>query len=314
MHEWKVTVVGAGNVGGSAAQRLAEKNGYKIVLLDIVEGLPQGKALDLAQAGAVCGYDSSIIGTNNYDDTADSAVVVITSGVARKPGMSRSELLQTNTKIVRSVVQEIVKRSPLAVLVIVANPLDAMTHVAYRVSGFPKERVVGMAGVLDSARFSTFIAKELGVSVNNVHAIVLGGHGDAMVPLVRYTTVSGRPIDQWISKEKIDEIVSRTRNGGAEIVNLLKTGSAYYAPAASAVEMVESIIKDEHKVLPCAAFCEGEYGLKGTYMGVPVRLGKKGVEEILEYAITPEEKAAFDISAQGIRELCNEVDEILDVG
>ena len=314
MHEWKVTVVGAGNVGGSAAQRLAEKNGYKIVLLDIVEGLPQGKALDLAQAGAVCGYDSSIIGTNNYDDTADSAVVVITSGVARKPGMSRSELLQTNTKIVRSVVQEIVKRSPLAVLVIVANPLDAMTHVAYRVSGFPKERVVGMAGVLDSARFSTFIAKELGVSVNNVHAIVLGGHGDAMVPLVRYTTVSGRPIDQWISKEKIDEIVSRTRNGGAEIVNLLKTGSAYYAPAASAVEMVESIIKDEHKVLPCAAFCEGEYGLKGTYMGVPVRLGKNGVEEILEYAITPEEKAAFDISAQGIRELCNEVDEILDVG
>jgi malate dehydrogenase len=314
MHEWKVTVVGAGNVGGSAAQRLAEKNGYKIVLLDIVEGLPQGKALDLAQAGAVCGYDSSIIGTNNYDDTADSAVVVITSGVARKPGMSRSELLQTNTKIVRSVVQEIVKRSPLAVLVIVANPLDAMTHVAYRVSGFPKERVVGMAGVLDSARFSTFIAKELGVSVNNVHAIVLGGHGDAMVPLVRYTTVSGRPIDQWISKEKIDEIVSRTRNGGAEIVNLLKTGSAYYAPAASAVEMVESIIKDEHKVLPCAALCEGEYGLKGTYMGVPVRLGKKGVEEILEYAITPEEKAAFDISAQGIRELCNEVDEILDVG
>lgn len=312
MHERKVTVVGAGNVGGSAAQRLAEKNGYNIVLLDIVEGLPQGKALDLAQAGAVCGYDSPIIGTNDYDDTADSAVVVITSGIARKPGMSRSELLETNTKIVQSVVQEIVKRSPSAILVIVANPLDAMTHVAYRVSGFPKHRVLGMAGVLDSARFSTFIAQELKVSVHNVHAMVLGGHGDAMVPLVRYTTVSGRPIDQWMSKKKLEEIVQRTRNGGAEIVNLLKTGSAYYAPAASAVEMVESIIKDEHKVLPCAAFCEGEYGLKGTYMGVPVRLGKNGVEEILEYDLTPKEKTAFDLSAQGVRELCDEVDKILD--
>ena len=314
MHKRKVTVVGAGNVGGSAAQRLAEKNDYNIVLLDIVEGLPQGKALDLAQAGAVCGYDSPIIGTNNYDDTADSTVVVITSGVARKPGMSRSELLETNTKIVRSVVQEIVRRSPSAILVIVANPLDAMTHVARRVSGFSKERVVGMAGVLDSARFSMFIAKELGTSVHNVHATVLGGHGDAMVPLVRYTTVSGRPINQCISKEKLDEIVNRTRNGGAEIVNLLKTGSAYYAPAASVVEMVESIIKDEHKVLPCAAFCEGEYGLKGTYMGVPVRLGKNGVEEILEYDLTPEENVSFDISAQGVRDLCDEVDKILDVG
>lgn len=311
MHERKVTVVGAGHVGGSAAQRLAEKNGYNIVLLDIVEGLPQGKALDLAQAGAVCGYDSPIIGTNNYEDTANSAVVVITSGIARKPGMSRSELLETNTKIVRSVVQEIVKRSPSAILIIVANPLDAMTHVAYRVSGFPKQRVLGMAGVLDSARFSTFIAQELGVSVHNVQAMVLGGHGDAMVPLVRFTTVSGRPIDQWMSKEKLDELVTRTRNGGAEIVNLLKTGSAYYAPAASAVEMVESIIKDDHKVLPCAAFCEGEYGLKGTFMGVPVRLGRNGVEEILEYNLTSEEQSAFDLSAQGVRELCDEVDKIL---
>ena len=314
MHERKVTVVGAGNVGGSAAQRLAEKDGYDIVLLDIVEGLPQGKALDLVQAGAVCGYDSLIIGTNNYDDTADSSVVVITSGVARKPGMSRSELLETNTKIVRSVVQEIVKRSPSAILVIVANPLDAMTHVAHRVSGFPKERVVGMAGVLDSARFSAFIAKELGMSVHNVHAMVLGGHGDAMVPLVRHTTVSGQPISQWISKEKLEDIVNRTRNGGAEIVNLLKTSSAYYAPAASAVEMVESIIKDENKVLPCAALCEGEYGLNGTYMGVPVRLGKNGVEEILEYDLTAEEKVAFDISAQSVRELCDEVDKILNAG
>ncbi len=314
MSRQKITIVGAGNVGGSVAQRLAEKNAYTIVLVDIVEGLPQGKALDLAQAGAVCGYDSQIIGTNNYDETVGSDVVVITSGMARKPGMSRSGLLEKNTKIVRSVVQEIVKRSPSAILVIVANPLDAMTHVAYRVSDFPKERVAGMAGVLDSARFSTFISQELKVSVQNVQAMVLGGHGDAMVPLVRYTTVSGRPVDQWMSKEKLDEIVARTRNGGAEIVNLLKTGSAYYAPAASAVDMVEAIIKDEHKVIPCAVFCEGEYGLKGTFMGVPVRLGKNGVEEILEYDLTVDEQAAFDTSAQGVRDLCEEVDRILAAG
>lgn len=311
MSREKITIVGAGNVGGSAAQRLAEKNGYEIVLLDIVEGLPQGKALDLAQAGAVCGYDAPIRGTNRYDETADSSVVVITSGIARKPGMSRSELLETNTNIVRSVVQEVAARSPAAVLVVVANPLDAMTYVAYRVSGFPKQRVVGMAGILDSARFSTFIARELNVSVHNVHAMVLGGHGDAMVPLIRYTTVSGRPVAEWMSKDKLDALVKRTRDGGAEIVNLLKTGSAYYAPAASAVEMVEAIIRDEHKVLPCAALCEGEYGLSGTYMGVPVRLGKHGVEEILEYTLTPEEQAAFDLSAQGVRALCEEVDNIL---
>ena len=313
MSREKITIVGAGNVGGSAAQRLAEKNGYEIVLLDIVEGLPQGKALDLAQAGAVCGYDAPIRGTNRYDDTTDSSVVVITSGIARKPGMSRSELLKTNTNIVRSVVQEVAARSPAAVLVVVANPLDAMTYVAYRVSGFPKQRVVGMAGILDSARFSTFIARELNVSVHNVHAMVLGGHGDAMVPLIRYTTVSGRPVAEWMSKDKLDALVKRTRDGGAEIVNLLKTGSAYYAPAASAVEMVEAIIRDEHKVLPCAALCEGEYGLSGTYMGVPVRLGKHGVEEILEYALTPDEQAAFDLSAQGVRALCEEVDNILGV-
>ena len=311
MSREKITIVGAGNVGGSAAQRLAEKNGYEIVLLDIVEGLPQGKALDLAQAGAVCGYDAPIRGTNRYDETADSSVVVITSGIARKPGMSRSELLETNTNIVRSVVQEVAARSPAAVLVVVANPLDAMTYVAYRVSGFPKQRVVGMAGILDSARFSTFIARELNVSVHNVHAMVLGGHGDAMVPLIRYTTVSGRPVAEWMSKDKLDALVKRTRDGGAEIVNLLKTGSAYYAPAASAVEMIEAIIRDEHKVRPCAALCEGEYGLSGTYMGVPVRLGKHGVEEILEYTLTPEEQAAFDLSAQGVRALCEEVDNIL---
>ena len=298
-------------MGGSAAQRLAEKNEYEIVLLDVVEGLPQGKALDLAQAGAVCGYDAPICGTNRYDETTDSAVVVITSGIARKPGMSRSELLKTNTNVVRSVVQEVAARSPSAVLVVVANPLDAMTYVAYRVSGFPKQRVVGMAGILDSARFSTFIARELNVSVHNVHAMVLGGHGDAMVPLIRYTTVSGRPVAEWMSKDKLDALVKRTRDGGAEIVNLLKTGSAYYAPAASAVEMVEAIIRDENKVLPCAALCEGEYGLSGTYMGVPVRLGKHGVEEILEYPLTPEEQAAFDLSAQGVRALCEEVDNVL---
>lgn len=311
MSREKITIVGAGNVGGSAAQRLAEKNGYEIVLLDVVEGLPQGKALDLAQAGAVCGYDAPIRGTNRYDETTDSSVVVITSGIARKPGMSRSELLETNTNIVRSVVQEVAARSPASVLVVVANPLDAMTYVAYRVSGFPKQRVVGMAGILDSARFSTFIARELNVSVHNVHAMVLGGHGDAMVPLIRYTTVSGRPVAEWMSKDTLDALVKRTRDGGAEIVNLLKTGSAYYAPAASAVEMVEAIIRDEHKVLPCAALCEGEYGLSGTYMGVPVRLGKHGVEEILEYTLTPEEQAAFDLSAQGVRALCQEVDNIL---
>ena len=298
-------------MGGSVAQRLAEKSGYEIVLVDIVEGLPQGKALDLAQAGAVCGYDSPIRGTDRYEDTVGSDVVVVTSGIARKPGMSRSELLETNIKIVRSVVQEVAPRSPDAVLVIVANPLDAMTYVAYRVSGFPKQRVVGMAGILDSARFCTFIAQELNVSVDNVQAMVLGGHGDAMVPLIRYTTVAGRPVDQWMSKERLDALVKRTRGGGGEIVSLLKTGSAYYAPAASVVEMVEAIVRDDNKVLPCAALCEGEYGLKGTFMGVPIRLGKNGVEEILEYDLTPDEKAAFEVSAQGVRELCEEVDKIL---
>ena len=311
MSRQKITIVGAGNVGGSVAQRLAEKSGYEIVLVDIVEGLPQGKALDLAQAGAVCGYDSPIRGTERYEDTVGSDVVVVTSGIARKPGMSRSELLETNTNIVRSVVQEVAPRSPEAVLVIVANPLDAMTHVAYRVSGFPKQRVVGMAGILDSARFCTFIAQELNVSVDNVQAMVLGGHGDAMVPLIRYTTVAGRPVDQWMSKERLDALVKRTRGGGGEIVSLLKTGSAYYAPAASVVEMVEAIVRDDNKVLPCAALCEGEYGLKGTFMGVPIRLGKNGVEEILEYDLTPDEKAAFEESAQGVRELCQEVDKIL---
>jgi len=308
----KITVVGAGNVGGSVAQRLAEKNCYDIVIVDIVPGLPQGKALDLAQAGAVCRYDSQVVGTNRYDETAGSSVVVITSGIARKPGMSRSELLETNTKIVRSVVEEICKQSPQAILVVVANPLDAMTHVAHRVSEFPKERVVGMAGVLDSARFCTFIAQELNVSVQNVQAMVLGGHGDAMVPLVRYTTVSGRPITQCLSSTRLEALVKRTREGGSEIVNLLKKGSAFYAPAASAVEMVDAIMKNEGKVLPCAALCEGEYGLKNLYMGVPVRLGRRGVDGIIEYELSPEEQKALQTSAKAVQELCDEVDRILD--
>lgn len=310
----KITVVGAGNVGGSVAQRLAEKNYYDVVIVDIVEGLPQGKALDLAQAGVVCGYDSQVVGTNRYEETAGSSVVVITSGIARKPGMSRSELLETNTKIVGSVVDDVCKHSPQAILVVVANPLDAMTHVAHRVSGFPKERVVGMAGVLDSARFCTFIAQELNVSVQNVQAMVLGGHGDAMVPLVRYTTVGGRPITQCLSATRLEALVKRTRDGGAEIVNLLKKGSAFFAPAASAVEMVDAIMRDEGKVLPCAALCEGEYGLKNLYMGVPVRLGHGGVEGIIEYELTPEEQNALQASAKGVQELCDEVDRILDAG
>ncbi len=311
MTKRKITVVGAGNVGGSIAQRLAEKSGYEIVLVDIVDGLSQGKALDMAQAGAVCGDDSRIIGTGCYDETADSDVVVVTSGIARKPGMSRSELLETNIQIVRSVVREASTYSPAAIFIIVANPLDAMTYVAWRVSGFPKQRVVGMAGVLDSARFSLFIARELNVSVNDVRAMVLGGHGDAMVPLIRHTTVKGRPVDECLSPETLNALITRTRNGGAEIVNFLKTGSAYYAPAASVVEMVEAMLRGQDKVLPCAALCEGEYGLHGVYMGVPVRLGKNGVEEILEYDLTPEEQTAFDVSAKGVRELCREVDKLL---
>ncbi len=313
MKRLKVTVVGAGNVGGSIAQRLAEKNWYNVVLVDIVDGMPQGKALDLAEAGPVCGYDSKMSGTNHYDETVGSSVVVITSGIARKPGMSRDELIETNTKIVSSVVKEIVQRSPDAIIIIVANPLDAMTYVAYRASGFPKQRVIGMAGVLDSARFRTFIAEELDVSVDNVQAMVLGGHGDAMVPLIRYTTVAGRPLHEWLPQDRLDALVKRTREGGAEIVNLLKTGSAYYAPAASAVEMVEAIVRDQKKILPCATLCEGEYGFQGVIMGVPIKLGGEGVEEILEYQLTPDEQMALKVSGNAVQELCQKVDKILTI-
>lgn len=311
MRRVKVTVVGAGNVGGSIAQRLAEKNWYDIVLMDIVEGMPQGKALDLVEAGPVCAYDSAVTGANSYEATKDSDFVIITSGVPRRPGMSRDELLETNTNIVSSVVQETAKCSPNAILIIVSNPLDVMTHVAYRISGFPRNRVLGMAGVLDSARFRSFIAEALQVSVENIHAMVLGGHGDSMVPLIRYTTVAGRPINEWLSPEALEALIKRTREGGAEIVNLLKTGSAYYAPAASVVEMVEAITKDQKKILPCSVSCEGEYGFHDLFLGVPVKLGSDGAETIIEYALTAEEKAALDTSAQAVQELCQQVDQMM---
>jgi malate dehydrogenase len=311
MRRVKVTVVGAGNVGGSIAQRLAEKNWYDVVLVDIVEGMPQGKALDLLEAGPVCSYDSLITGTNHYEETKESDIVVITSGIPRRPGMSRDELLETNTRIVSSVVRETAQRSPQAIFILVSNPLDAMTFVAHKVSGFPKQRVLGMAGVLDSARFRSFIAEALQISVENIHAMVLGGHGDSMVPLIRYTTVAGRPLHEWLSPEKLDALIKRTREGGAEIVNLLKTGSAYYAPAASVVEMVEAISKDQKKVLPCAALCEGEYGYHNLFLGVPVKLGVGGAEAIIEYTLTAQEKSALDASAKAVKDLCGQVESML---
>ena len=299
----KITVVGAGNVGASVAQYTVEKELGDVVLVDVIDGVPQGKALDLLQAGPIHRYDSMVTGANGYDETAGSDVVVITAGLARKPGMTRDDLLFKNAEIVGSVVEQIVARSRDAILVLVTNPLDAMVQLAWKKSGFPPKRVVGMAGVLDSARFRTFIARELDVSVENVTAFVLGGHGDTMVPLPRYSTVAGIPITDLLSKDRIDALVQRTANGGAEIVNYLKTGSAYYAPAASAVEMVEAILKDKRKILPCAAYLEGQYRTKGLYVGVPVKLGRGGVEEIIEIKLTPDEQAAFDKSAAAVREL-----------
>jgi malate dehydrogenase len=307
----KITVVGAGNVGGTTAQRLAEKNEYEVVLVDIVEGVPQGKALDITQAGPVCGYSTRVVGTNGYDETAGSSVAIITSGIPRKPGMSRDELLTTNAKIVRSVVSDLVSRSPNVILILVTNPLDAMVHVARRISGLPKSRVLGMAGVLDSARMRSFIATELNVPGSDVDAMVLGGHGDTMVPLSRYTTVKGKPVSELLSKERLDGIVKRTREGGAEIVGLLKTGSAFYAPSASAVDMVEAIVKDQKRVLPCAVLCEGEYGLKDVVVGVPVRLGRGGAEQVVEYELTAEEQAGLENSARAVRELCATVDRLM---
>lgn len=307
----KITVVGAGNVGGSTAQRLAEKDAYDVVLVDIAEGVPQGKALDISQAGPVCGYSTRVIGTNGYVESAGSSVAVITSGIPRKPGMSRDELLATNAKIVKSVVTELVSRSPDIILILVTNPLDAMVHVARRVSGLSKSRVIGMGGVLDSARMRSFIAAELNVPGPDVEAMVLGGHGDTMVPLPRYTTVKGKPISSLMSKDKLDAIIKRTRDGGAEIVGLLKTGSAFYAPSASAVDMVEAIHKDQKRVLPCSVLCEGEYGLKDVIVGVPVRIGRGGMEQVVEYELTAEERAALEASANAVRELCAAVDRLM---
>ena len=299
----KITVVGAGNVGATAAHWLAAKELGDVVLVDIVEGVPQGKALDLAQAAPIEGYDVALSGANSYDGTENSDVVIITAGLARKPGMSRDDLLKTNADIVSKVVDEVVRRSPNSILIIVSNPLDAMCQVALRRSGFPKHRVIGMAGVLDSARMRCFLAEALNVSVENVTAFVLGGHGDTMVPLPRFSTCAGIPITELLPKDQIDAIVKRTASGGAEIVSLLKTGSAYYAPSAAAVEMTESILKDKRKILPCAAFLEGEYGINGLYVGVPCKLGSKGLEKIIEIKLTAEEDAAFKKSAAAVKEL-----------
>ena len=303
----KVTVVGAGNVGATAAQRLAEKALCDVVLVDIAEGLPQGKALDLAEAAPIEKHDSRLVGTNDYEATAGSDIVIITAGIPRKPGMSRDDLVKTNKGIMQSVVENVAKQSPNAILIVVSNPLDAMCHVAFEASGFPKNRVLGMAGVLDSARFRCFIAEELDVSVENTHAFVLGGHGDTMVPLPRYSTVAGVPITEMMSADRIEAIVERTRTGGAEIVSLLKTGSAFYAPASASVEMAESILKDRKKILPCAVYLEGEYGINGLFIGVPVKLGKDGIEKIIEIKLTNEENAALQKSADAVRNLVNDM-------
>jgi malate dehydrogenase len=299
----KVTVVGAGNVGATLAQRLADRELADVVLIDIIEGMPQGKGLDIMEATPVEGSDSRVIGTNDYRDTAGSDVVVITAGIARKPGMSRDDLLQTNYKIVRECTENTLKHSPGTILIVVSNPLDAMCQVAYKVSGLPKQRVFGMAGVLDSARMRAFIAMELGVSVENTHAFVLGGHGDTMVPLPRYSTVAGIPITELLPADRVDAIVKRTANGGAEIVSLLKTGSAYYAPSASTAEMVDAVLKDKHKVLPSCCYLEGEFGIKDLYVGVPAQLGATGVEKVWEIALTEDERAALNRSAAAVKEL-----------
>lgn len=311
MKKNKVTVIGAGQVGGTTAQRLAEKEFADIVLLDINPDLPRGKILDLLESGPIYGYDTRLIGTASYEETANSDIVVITSGIPRKPGMSRDDLLRVNVGIVKEVTEQVIRSSPEAILIVVSNPLDAMTYVAHRVSRFPRERVLGMAGALDSARFRAFISMELGVSVENIHAFVLGGHGDSMVPLPRYTTVAGIPLTELLSKERLDALIQRTRDGGAEIVKLFKTGSAFYAPSAAVVEMVEAIIKDKKKILPCAVLCQGEYKIDNLFVGVPVKLGQGGIKEIVQIQLTPEEEANFRRSATAVRELCEAVDKMI---
>src|SRR5438309_1043348 len=299
----KVTIVGAGNVGATAAHWVAAKELADVVLLDVMEGVPQGKGLDLLEAMPIEKRDCSIIGTNDYADTKDSDVVVITAGIARKPGMSRDDLLNTNFKIMSDVVSKAVAASPNTILIVVSNPLDAMAQTAFKQAGLPRERVIGVAGGLDSARFRTFIAQELNVSVENVTAFVLGGHGDTMVPLARYSTVAGIPITELLDATTVEKLIQRTRDGGAEIVKYLKTGSAYYAPSAAVTEMVEAILKDKKKILPCAAYLEGEYGMRGLFVGVPVKLGAKGIEQIVEIKLTPQEKSELDRSAASVKEL-----------
>ena len=300
----KVTVVGAGNVGANCALRIADKELADVVLVDVVEGVPQGKGLDLLQSGPVQGYDVMLTGANDYEPTANSDIAIITAGFPRKPGMSRDDLLLANYDVVRTATEQVAKYSPNCIIIVVTNPLDAMAQAAYWVSKFSKNRVVGMAGVLDSARFRTFIAQELKVSVENVTGVVMGGHGDTMVPVVRLSNVSGIPLTELMDQATIDRIVDRTRNGGAEIVKYLKTGSAYYAPSAATVEMVEAILKDKKKILPCAAYLQGEYGIEGYYIGVPCKLGAAGLEKIIEIKLTPEEDAALKKSAAAVKELC----------
>src|SRR5919206_855818 len=303
MNRKKITVVGAGNVGATTAQRLAERDYADVVLVDIVEGLPQGKALDLNQSGPVVGYEAQVVGTNGYEETAGSEIVVITSGSPRKPGMSRDDLLEVNKSIVGDVSEQVRERSPDAIVIVVTNPLDAMCHVAYDTTQFPRQRVIGMAGVLDSARFRTFLAWELGVSVRDVTGFVLGGHGDTMVPVVSYTNVAGIPVRQRISDDRLEEIVQRTRDGGAEGGKLLQKGSAFYAPAAAVAEMVDAIVLDQKRVLPCAALCQGEYGIDGLFVGVPVRLGAEGIEEIVEIELEDDERGELAKSAAAVKEL-----------
>src|SRR5947208_4174301 len=299
----KITVVGAGNVGATTAQRVAEKElARAVVMVDVVEGIPQGKGLDQWQSAPIEGFDSRVIGTNGYEETADSDLVIVTAGIARKPGMSRDDLLNTNAGIVKQVAEQVKKTSPNAIVIVVSNPLDVMCYVAKQVTGFPRERVIGMAGVLDTARYRAFLADALDVSVEDIQAMVLGGHGDTMVPLVAYTTVSGIPVTQLLDKATLDRIVERTRNGGAEIVSYLKTGSAYYAPSAAVTQMVEAIVLDKKRILPCAAWLQGEYGLSGMYCGVPCKLGRRGLEQIIEVKLSPEEQAALKQSAEAVKE------------
>ena len=299
----KITVVGAGNVGATTAQRVAEKElARTVVMVDVAEGIPQGKGLDQLQSGPIEGFDARVIGSNGYEESRNSDIVIITAGIARKPGMSRDDLLNTNAGIVKSVAEQVKATSPNAILIIVSNPLDVMCYVAMKATGFPRERVIGMAGVLDTARYRSFLAEACDVSVKDIQAMVLGGHGDTMVPLISYTTVSGIPITQLLAKDKLDAIVDRARNGGAEIVKHLKTGSAYYAPSSGAVQMAEAIVRDQKRILPCAAWLTGEYGMKDLFLGVPVKLGRKGMEKVIEVELTKDERAALEKSAEAVRE------------